>query len=321
MSKKQREEEIRKELEQKLGRGKELFKQDIDAELKERMDVEYGVASDRESRVEREGELTGESIYGVGEITGSGDIPDQDYREHLIHLMLMQADSELAGALGYVPCIAYAPSPEEYLAASMITKDEFRHGRVVYKLLEHLGVDIDEHMKAHDFTLKVDESDLGTRRVASDLRVNIFYYKIPTWVDFIMFQFCMDRGAGHQLEDVLESSYKPWARVLEGIFKEELFHIAHGDSWVRRLASDPETKPQVQASLNTWFPRTMNIFGRPDSPKNKIYRQLGIKKRDNHDVRLAFAAEVAEKCQEFGLEMPEWKPDWGKLPEEAFVTG
>ena len=33
-----------------------------------------------------------------------------EYRESLVHLMTMQADSELAGGYGYVPWIAKAPS-------------------------------------------------------------------------------------------------------------------------------------------------------------------------------------------------------------------
>ncbi len=245
------------------------------------------------------------------------------YREHLINLLYMQADSELAGALGYVPCVSMSPNVEEYLASSMIVKDEFRHARVVYKLLENLGEDVNAHVGTHDFTLRISDSngDLGSKRAADDKRVNIFYYPIDSWVDFCMFNFCMDRGAGHQLEDSLQATYKPWARVLEGIFKEEKFHIAHGDNWVKRLAQDPKTHDAAQASLNKWYVRTMNIFGRPDSPKNKIYRELGLKKRDNHDVRLGFAQEVADRCKENGLKLPEWKPDWENIPWDAYVVG
>jgi ring-1,2-phenylacetyl-CoA epoxidase subunit PaaA len=245
------------------------------------------------------------------------------YRESLINLLYMQADSELAGALGYVPCVALAPNVEEYLASSMIVKDEFRHARVVYKLLENLGEDVDAHIHAHDFTMRLSDSDanIGSTRAADDKRVNIFYYPIDSWVDFCMFNFCMDRGAGHQLEDSLEASYRPWARVLEGIFKEEKFHIAHGDNWVKRLAQDPATHDAAQAALNKWFIRTMNIFGRPNSPKNKVYREIGLKKRDNHDVRLAFAQEVADRCKENGLQTPEWVPDWENIPMDAYVVG
>jgi ring-1,2-phenylacetyl-CoA epoxidase subunit PaaA len=252
--------------------------------------------------------------------------PDQmsaSYREHLTNLLFMQADSELAGALGYVPCVPMAPNVEEYLAASMIVKDEFRHARVVYKLLENLGVEVDAHIRAHDFTMRLSDSEanIGSQRAADDKRVNIFYYPIDSWIDFCMFNFCMDRGAGHQLEDSLNASYKPWARVLEGIFKEEKFHIAHGDNWVKRLAQDPKTHDATQASLNKWYIRTMNIFGRPNSPKNKIYREIGLKKRDNHDVRLAFSQEVMDRCKENGLTVPEWTPDWENIPWDAYVVG
>ncbi|MBI4057329.1 MAG: phenylacetate-CoA oxygenase subunit PaaI [Elusimicrobia bacterium] len=244
-----------------------------------------------------------------------------EYKENLVHLMMMQADSELAGAYGYVPWIAKAPSIQETLTVSQIVKDEVRHARVMYRLLEELGVPVQEYFEAHDFNLRVDKESIGTQRVADDKRVNIFYYPIPTWYDFIMFNFCMDRGAGHQLEDAKDCSYKPWCDVMEGIFKEEAMHMAHGDFWVKKLAEDPKTKAPLQEALDRWYPRTMNIFGRPNSPKNKVYRQLGLKRRDNDEVRQAFANEVKAKCQEFGLRAPEWKPVEAQMSEEPFIPG
>ena len=65
----------------------------------------------------------------------------------------------------------------------------------------------------------------------------------------------------------------------------------------------------------------MNIFGRKNSPKNVIYRRLGLKKRDNDDVRQAFAKDVAEKCALFGLKVPDWKPETHKMTEEPFIPG
>jgi ring-1,2-phenylacetyl-CoA epoxidase subunit PaaA len=303
-------------------KGKELFAQDIGSKILERLGEELGDAEGEGTRVTHLGQQTVDSRYKVGEITGPTEIPNKEYRESLINLLTQEADSELAGALGYVGCIAMSPTIEEYLATSMMVKDEFRHARVCYKLLEHLGVDVDARIKSFDFSMRVDYEDLGTTRAGKDARVNIFYYPIKDWYDFIAFNFCMDRGAGHQLEDVLYSSYRPWARVMEGIFKEEMFHIAHGDNWVKRLAGHADSKPRMQAALNTWFPRTMNIFGRANTPKNKLYRELGLKVRDNQAVRESFAAEVKERLDEFGLEMPEWRPDWGKIPEEAiFASG
>lgn len=257
-----------------------------------------------------------------GETIETTDEMTEEYKENLINLMLMQADSEVAGAFGYVPWIMKAPTTAEMLAVATIAKDEVRHGRVMYKLLQDLGVDVDARVKDFDFNLRVgDEVELGVTRAAADNRVNIFYYPINTWYDFIMFNVLMDRGAGHQLEDSEMSSYGPWRRVMEGIMKEEMMHVAHGDSWLVKLARDPKEKDNVQEALNRWFPRVMNIFGKPNSRRNKVYIKLGLKKRDNHDVRLSFEADVRKLVERAGLEMPVWTPDWDRIQEDATITG
>ena len=244
-----------------------------------------------------------------------------EYRGHLTNLMMMQADSELAGAFGYVPWITKSPDIKETLQVAQIVKDEVRHARVMYRLLEGMGVDVQEYYQSHNFNLRVSTDDIGTLRAASDKRVNIFYYPIETWFDFIMFNFCMDRGAGHQLEDSLDCSYKPWCDGMEGIFKEEAMHMAHGDQWTQTLSSDPKTHDDLQKALDRWYPRTMNIFGRANSPKNAVYRKLGLKKRDNDEVRQAFAKDIAQLCAKFKLEQPDWKPEASKMSEEPFIPG
>ena len=65
----------------------------------------------------------------------------------------------------------------------------------------------------------------------------------------------------------------------------------------------------------------MNIFGRPGSPKNALYRKLRLKIRDNDEVRWAFHNEVKEFVAAIGLTLPDWKPAWGELPEDAQIPG
>ena len=93
--------------------------------------------------------------------------PDEmtpEYRENLVHLMTMQADSELAGGYGYVPWIAKAPTVEEKHVVAQIVKDELRHAAVMYGLLADLGradepdlrasgIAILEHLHARDVVL------------------------------------------------------------------------------------------------------------------------------------------------------------------------
>ncbi|MBI4842607.1 MAG: phenylacetate-CoA oxygenase subunit PaaI, partial [candidate division NC10 bacterium] len=50
--------------------------------------------------------------------------------------------------------------------------------------------------------------------------------------------------------------------------------------------------------------KRVNIFGRPNSPRNKIYRELRLKIRENDEVRRAFAAEVKEIAEPLGLSLP-----------------
>ncbi len=260
----------------------------------------------------------------AGERVESPEEMTPEYRSALIHLMTMQADSELAGGYGYVPWIMKAPGVEEKHVVAQIVKDEIRHATVMYGLLADLGIDVTQHVNAHDevFTMRIDaDADIGTSRITSDKRVNIFYYPIETWADFIFFNFCMDRGAGHQLEDVRHCSYGPWGRAIEGIFKEEKFHIRHGEYWVKRLAENPATHDEAQTTFAKWYIRTMNIFGRPGSPKNAVYRKYRLKLRDNDEVRREFAAEVAGLCEKVTLTVPEWKPVWDRLPEEAQIPG
>src|SRR3989338_4631529 len=101
----------------------------------------------------------------------------------------------------------------------------------------------------------------------------------------------------------------------------DLFHIRHGEYWVERLAADPATHEEAQATFGKWYVRTLNIFGRPGSQKNQVYRALRLKLRDNDEVRQAFRAEVQGLCKKFGLEVPPWRPVWSELPEEAQIPG
>ncbi len=250
----------------------------------------------------------------AGEKIEANDPMPEEYRTHLINLLEMQADSELSGAYGYIPWIEKAPTIHEKLLVAQIVKDEIRHAYAINKCLEELGIDVEERVRQQDFAYRLTEDDqnIGSERLKADKRVNIFYYPIETWTDFIMFNFCMDRGAGHQLEDALECSYAPWARAINQIFKEEMMHVNHGDQWVERLAKDPATRDEVQQALDKWFNRTMNIFGRPGSKRNALYRKWGLKKRDNNDVRESFRQEIEEKVSKVGLRMPEWTPDYEK---------
>ncbi|MCO4793529.1 MAG: phenylacetate-CoA oxygenase subunit PaaI [Bacteriovoracaceae bacterium] len=243
-----------------------------------------------------------------GKTFGKDDTLPPLFRKKLLNLLWMQGDSEYSGALGYAPWIEKAPTFKEKVIVAQIVKDEMRHASVVFKLLRDLGENPERHVEESKLSYKLeeDEINIGFTRAKSDFRVNIFYYQIKYWEDFVLFNFLMDRAAGHQLEDTLESSYTPWKEAIGGIYKEEIMHIAHGDKWIKKLASDPEKKDFLQERLNLWWPRVMNVFGNSKGRANDIYVRLGLKKRSNAEIREIFRKEILDMAESWGLKIPEY---------------
>ncbi|CBW26815.1 putative phenylacetic acid degradation protein [Halobacteriovorax marinus SJ] len=246
-----------------------------------------------------------------GRTFDKGEELPEFYRKHLTNLLWMQGDSEYSGAMGYMPWIEKAPTLREKVIVAQIVKDEMRHASVIYKILEDLGHDTIKHVENTEleYKLEEDEINIGFKRLKDDYRVNIFYYNINHWTDFILFNFLMDRAAGHQLEDTLQSSYLPWKKGIEGIYKEEVMHLTHGDKWVKILAQEADDKKFLQERLNLWWPRVMNVFGSTRGAANDLYVNLGLKARTNGEVRDAFVKEIQVLCDEVGLVIPEYKEE------------
>lgn len=223
---------------------------------------------------------SGQKLESLDEVTS-------EYKENLLKLMIAQADSELAGAYGYVPWIQGAPNMPERLAMANIVKDEIRHARAMYDLLDRVGVD----------TNKLIDNNM-------EHRMKVFYEPINTWADLVMFNFLMDRAAGHQLRDAAECSWGPWSRAMVQIEKEEWMHVRHGEHWVKKLASSPDTLPEIQKALEFWFPRVNRVFGKAGSKTNQDFQKFGLKQRDNHEVRESWYVEMKPLLESYGLTVP-----------------
>jgi ring-1,2-phenylacetyl-CoA epoxidase subunit PaaA len=225
---------------------------------------------------------SGDKLESPEEIT-------EEYKQQLLTLMIAQADSELSGAYGYVPWIEQAPTVAEKLAMANIVKDEVRHGKAMYDLLERLDVDV----------YKLINEDKMKHRM------KVFYEPINTWADLVMFNFLMDRAAGHQLRDAAECSWGPWSRAMQQIEKEEWMHVKHGETWVKRIALNPETKHEIQTALDFWFPKVNRVFGKAGTESNKLFQKFKLKQRDNHDVRESWYVECKKLLEEYGLKVPD----------------
>ena len=93
-------------------------------------------------------------------------------------------------------------------------------------------------------------------------------YKISFWLPCLFF-FLFAFGLYYKclnydfiLDDKIVITHNNFTKKgIEGIYKEEVMHLAHGDKWVKILSKDPEQKKFLQERLNLWWPRVMNVFG------------------------------------------------------------
>ena len=137
-----------------------------------------------------------------------------------------------------------------------------------------------------------------------------------------MFNFCMDRGAGHQLEDVRHSSYGPWRRGVEGIFKEERMHIRHGELWVKRLAEDPATRDEAERTLpQVVRPHHEHLRASRHAPGTASTRSSASSAATTTRCAGRSPTRSGGLTEAQGWRLPEWKPAWDKLPEEAQIPG
>ncbi|MBI2816050.1 MAG: phenylacetate-CoA oxygenase subunit PaaI [Acidobacteria bacterium] len=214
----------------------------------------------------------------------------QEYKDLLIKVLTIQADSELGGPHLYVESwILNAPTAEDQMMLAKTAAEEIDHHRKFVKVLGELNVDV---------------SDLIKHRREQRM-LEIFRDPLVTWADMGCFGTFIDRVGGYHLEDFSDCSYLPVARIIPQILKEERQHIAHGLRILDSLCQTPEGKAEVQKSLNRMYPRCLDMFGVTGSKRSEQYLHWGIKKRTNEQARAQYRAEAQKVIEQFGLQEPD----------------
>ncbi|HWI63911.1 MAG TPA: Phenylacetic acid catabolic protein, partial [Symbiobacteriaceae bacterium] len=137
---------------------------------------------------------------------------------------------------------------------------------------------------------------------------------------------------------LLDSSYGPYARVLQRVCAEEGFHIQHGESICLALAEGtPEQRQMLQEALNRWWESLLLFFGPADtnSASATILLKYRFRTRTNEELRQKFFSKYVPRIWSLGLTLPDpdfrwdeatqlWhytQPDWTKLKAIARNEG
>ena len=217
-------------------------------------------------------------------------MPDE-YQKLLARVMTIQADCEIGGPHLYVKdMLLTAPTKIDQLIVARTAAEEMDHYRKIAWLAGEIGVDT-------SFLLSVPNQ----KRY-----LEAFRGLIRSWEDFAVFGFLIDRVGRFQLEEFLDCSYLPLQRILPEILKEEVGHIGFGTNQVSELAlKGGEHKENVQKSIDFWYVKALDMFGRSDSDRSNRYCHWGLKRRNNTQARWEFKKEVDPLIQQMGLDVPD----------------
>jgi len=214
-----------------------------------------------------------------------------EYKELLERVLTIQADCEIGGPHLYVKDILpTAPSQVNQLIVARTAAEEMDHYRKIAKLAGDIGTDT-------SFLLSIPNQKRS---------LEAFRGVIKTWEDFAVFGFLIDRVGRYQLEEFLDCSYLPLQRVLPEILKEEIGHIGFGTNQTAELAAKgDEERERVQRSVDFWYIKALDMFGRSDSERSNRFCHWSLKRRSNSQARWEFMKEVGPIIQGMGLTVPD----------------
>jgi len=217
-------------------------------------------------------------------------MPD-DYQQLLGRVLTIQADCEIGGPHLYVKdMLLTAPSKVNQLIVARTAAEEMDHYRKIANVAGEIGVDT-------SFLLSIPNQ----KRY-----LEAFRGLITSWEDFAVFGLLIDRVGRFQLEEFRDCSYLPLQRILPEILKEEVGHVGFGTNQTADMAlKGGEPKEKIQSSVNFWYIKALDMFGRSDSERSNRYCHWGLKRRSNSEARREFQTEVEPLIQQMGLMVPD----------------
>ncbi len=267
----------------------------------------------------------------AGEKIEADDWMPDEYRNTLIKLISMHGISEIMGALPEKEWVPKAPTLFRKLGIMAKVQDEMGHGQLLLRVAEDL---LKPYGKKRD--------DLMQDLFAGDLKFhNVFHMETKSWGDAGLIGWLVDGAAIITQTDMLGASYGPYARALQRICAEEVFHAQHGEAIIMALAEGTaEQRKMVQDALNYWWEALLLFFGPPSknemgASKQDITLKYRIRTGSNEGLRQAFFSKYIKRIHSLGFTIPDetlrfdeetekWiyqQPDWNKLKQIARNEG
>ena len=239
-----------------------------------------------------------------GELTGMRKVETAEqmtpeYREVLLKLIYALASTEFASVEQHHPWINQGPTAEDRFIQAQIAADEAHQGFIDCRMLRHFGP---EGAELADKLL--------TLRMGNH-PIDAFNVPFESWVDTCGFCFVMDLVAWYHLHAMEDCSYAPLAREMTSMVGEEKFHASFGNRRIGDLVNDPEYqrlagagRVEAQATLDKWYPRALDTFGKAKSKFSELAVGYGIRRWGNEELRQMYKKDMDERILAIGLDVP-----------------
>jgi len=243
-------------------------------------------------------------------------IPTQEMRDNLLHLIVYQGDTEFASSEQQRGLVDSAPSPHDLKCLLRVMREEMRHGwQMSHLLVNHFGD-----------SGKVEARKLLERRAyKGDRLLGAFNEPVDHWLDFFTYTAFIDRDGKYQLTMLHHSGFTPLASSMGPMLKEEAFHLFTGQSGLTRIVKAGKIPTGIiQKYFNKWISTAYDLFGKDRSTSVLRFYRWGLKgrfneekslpppqdlERLNEEARSLYADEVREIIDGLNRLVPEGETD------------
>ncbi|QXJ29296.1 Phenylacetic acid degradation protein paaA [Saccharolobus shibatae B12] len=207
----------------------------------------------------------------------------QDLKNTLIEVIALRADFELAMVEQTSPWLVNAPTVDDRLFTAKLVSDELNHGWQLVRLLEEFNV--------KDRVVKIEEARLGIHML------EVSNLPLFNWEDVIAFVFLVDRAGLYQLRAIKDCSFEPLANLASSMIKEEETHLFFSKNVLKAY----QNKNRLQAALNFWFPRALEMLYKVKSLNEVHLRDLNVSELISDKLIEDYVRSTNEEMRNFGF--------------------
>jgi ring-1,2-phenylacetyl-CoA epoxidase subunit PaaC len=253
-----------------------------------------------------EATMAAETAPARRSFAGPEELPEV-MRKATAELLLALADDEFVLGFWDSEWTGIGPVLEEDVAYSSLAQDEIGHARALYELLAQLaGRSADQ--------IAYDRGPEGFRQA------RLLDLDRGDWAHSIARRYLYDTADAVRLAALARSAYAPLAGLVGKIRREEVYHLQHFDTWLRRLSADEVGRARLAAGLTAVWPAALDLFTPLASEATLL--DSGILTRPFAALRADWLAALAPILGDLNLPFPAQRSADGTYsPTIAPVTG